>query len=138
MKFVFGLLFLSLSISGSSQVTEEPGVDISASAEVMTGDSADELAIYLKDVDPITVRNEDDLVIWPVPAREELHIHCKSAQPGNLPFEIVNLTGKVILRGSIVSGQVNMIEFTAPAKGDHLLRVVDGRSVRSIAFQRIE
>ena len=112
--------------------------DVSASAGTIAENATeDELAIYLKDVDPAIVRKEDGLVIWPVPTREELHIHCATERSGNIPFEIVDLTGKVVLRGSIVSGQVNMVEFNSPGKGDHLLRVVDGRSIRSIAFRRI-
>ncbi len=134
LSFIF-LLTASVALAQGTGTMPE---DVSASAGTIAENATeDELAIYLKDVDPAIVRKEDGLVIWPVPTREELHIHCATERSGNIPFEIVDLTGKVVLRGSIVSGQVNMVEFNSPGKGDHLLRVVDGRSIRSIAFRRI-
>ncbi len=75
----------------------------------------------------------DGLTIWPVPAAEVLHISCAGCGDGNLPFEIVDLTGRTVLRGSVPGTITSMIELTG-SKGDHVLRVVDGRSVRSVAF----
>lgn len=98
----------------------------------MDPDPVDE---FTKGIDPSVIRSEEGLVIWPIPASGELNIYCAGGMEGNLPFEVVDMTGKVIIRGSIQGGQANMIEVEALRKGDHLLRVVDRFTVRSIAFQ---
>ncbi len=89
-------------------------------------------------VDPASIRQEDGLVIWPVPALDELFVYCPSNSQGNLPFELIDLTGKVIMRGVLQGGKANQIDLVNVKQGDHLLRVVDGQAIRSIAFMNEE
>ena len=95
----------------------------------------DPASAFIKDVDPALVRSEDGLVIWPIPAQNELNIFCSSETSGNPPFEIVDMTGRTVLRGSIQGEKPNLVEVNSLRPGDHLLRVVDGTGVRSIAFR---
>ncbi len=137
MKTLSVVLFSTILLTSPAQAQVEAGIGVipTAVAEVPEITDPDPIEILTKGVDPALVRSEDGLVIWPIPVVKELNIYCGGESHGNLPFEIVDITGRVKVRGSIVGGKVNLIEVESLAKGDHVLRVVDGRSVRSIAFQ---
>ncbi len=131
------LVQLAPVMSQSSDV--EADITVSANAILLEsmGTDPDPASAFTKDVDPSLIRSEEGLVIWPIPAGSELNIYCSSETSGNLPFEIVDMTGRTIVRGSIQGEKPNMIEVNHLKKGDHLLRVVDGSGVRSIAFQSL-
>ena len=129
----------AFSATAQNAVSE---AEASASIHALTLDGSastetDPAAVYTKGVDPTTIRSEEGLVIWPIPAHDQLNIFCSSGTSGNLPFEIVDMTGRTIVRGSIQGETANIIEIDNLKKGDHLLRVVDGSGVRSIAFQSL-
>ena len=131
-------LFTGCLIIGNA-TAQVAAVDIQANALLLDQRAVDEptdpASAYTTGIDPALIRSEEGLVIWPIPARSELNIFCSSETSGNLPFEIVDMTGRTILRGSIQGEKPNLIEVNNLKKGDHLLRVVDGSGVRSIAFQ---
>ena len=129
---------LIFSTSSAQVATEEIQVNASLvdhSLVITPTEPTDPASAYTSGIDPASIRSEEGLVIWPIPARSELTIFCSSETSGNLPFEIVDMTGRTIVRGSIQGEKPNLIEVSNLQKGDHLLRVVDGSGVRSIAFQ---
>jgi hypothetical protein len=128
-----GLLFLN-GVSGQADIA---GLYDENGLLIVSGDT-DPMSIvraFSPEIKEEAVRMDEGLIIWPVPVADVLHIHYKDGR-GNLPFEIVDITGKIVIRGSIVGGNVNMIELDMASKGDHVLRVVDSKGVHAVAFNR--
>ncbi len=140
MKRSMLLLYCTAATIGLMQAQSDHSGAILTSAdmtgEVLEDDGASEMDVITAGFDPALIRSDDGLVVWPVPAQDELHIYCAGGSEGNLPFEIVSMSGRVVLRGSIPGGIPSMIEVEGLAPGDHLLRVVDGSGIRQILFSR--
>jgi hypothetical protein len=142
-KFVllpFCLLFATTFVNAQSDEQARAVVAVDDVLLITEGSrdpkSPNKLDLYTAGYSPDEIHADEGIVIWPIPVGEKLHIYCETCSPGNLPFEIIDLTGKVVLRGSVLGGELNLIELEGARGVDHVLRLVDGRSVRAVTFRK--
>jgi len=91
-------------------------------------------AVYLVDVDFVTLGinelNETSLKLWPVPAKDVIHIDGIKSQSN---YEIIDSTGKLILSGKLDSGK-NTIDTSVLIPGTYILKVINKRTEERISF----